>query len=217
MDHSTKQYRELWIFIPPWVSEGNYEIQFRAMAINNSYSFGSSFESSRGQSEANTTRPNSAPYMAYDTIGVEVSGRIAGLRVTDISDPIWRDHFFTDTGLHSGLIYSVGSNFLDGKSRSNGIYNRFPIGPGHHPQFKNLGTAKGYIFQFDLVTIGQMYGDDDKVRIKPTFYFVNKDGEYYKGSGAFGTVNERQAIDLYYHSGGEYLLRLEMKAGTSQT
>lgn len=204
LPNGTDQYG---FFIPPWVDEGNYELEFRAIAINSPDSYGQSLNKSYGESEANTIRPNGSKHMAYDTINVEISGRVAGFRITDISDPIWREEFFNE-GVHTGLLYPVGSTYIDGSPRGNDAYTRLPLGTGHHPKYKNLTLLPGYVFQFDLVTIGNMFGDDDRVQIKLRFYFVNEKGQYYKGSGAFGTVNERQAIDIYYHANGDYFIKV---------
>ena len=59
---------------------------------------------------------------------------------------------------------------------------------GSHPSHKNYGALKtGYGFKFELNTVGNYFGNDDSIRIKPSFWYVNKDG------------TGRTEVDIYYN------------------
>lgn len=183
-------------FLPVWVPEGQYTVDFRAFAINalNGGDYGGS------EHHANVTIPNgqyyvppagnqSAAHVAIDNIKVDVVGRLYDFRVTDITDYNWQSVFRTSDGVTpNGAAYWVGLNGIDGAPRGNSSLYTLPVRHGSHPEgYSNVAVKTGYSFRFDLKTKGNMFANNDAIRIKPTFYFVNKDG------------TGRQEIDLYYH------------------
>nr|WP_285842604.1 DUF5704 domain-containing protein [Ureibacillus chungkukjangi] len=188
-------------FMPVWVPEGEYTVEFRSLAINalSSGDFGGS------EPEANVTIPNgnveghqSAAHVATDTIKVDVIGRLYDFHVTDITDYNWQSVFRESDGVTpTGNSYWVGLKGIDGDPRGNTSLFTLPIRQGSHSEgYKNVATKTGYTFKFDLKTKGDMFSSTDGIRIKPTFYFVNKDG------------SNRQEVDLYYHNDEDYFVKI---------
>lgn len=169
-------------YLPTWVNEGKHIVNFRSAAINSAANNGSS----KTESLANTELEN---YVATDTANVEVSGRIYGFNLYDISDyPIWQDVFRIPNSLSlTGFKYTVGDKDQNGSSNGNNAKYTLALVNGVHPKNSNIGALKtGYVTRFNLKTIGNMFGDNDYVRIIPTFYYVDSTGK------------NRQEVDLYY-------------------
>ena len=179
--HLPENVIDLNIKVPTWVDEGNYNVECRAIAIN------SPGNDNLRQELSNISYAN---YIAIKSIPVRVIGRVYGFKITDISDyPDWAEVFRTSTNStkHSGNYYWVGDLDENGQTRGNADKFTLPILNGSHSTKKNLGVLKtGYKFKFELTTIGNYFNDLDLVRIKPRFYYVNKDG-----SG-------RREVDLWY-------------------
>jgi hypothetical protein len=177
-------------YLPVWMDEGNYQVEFRNIAENAPMTFNE-------QQDANT---NLAHHVASDTVPVEVIGRLYDFHVTDISDYNWENVFRNQLGSSepTGVSYWTGLNHIDGDPRGNLAPFILPIRPGSHPVqgFRNVAVKTGYHIKFDLKTKGNMFGKQDGVRITPSFYFVSKDG------------SSRQEVDLYYHRGQERLIRI---------
>ncbi|PIH59906.1 hypothetical protein CS562_08205 [Paenibacillus sp. LK1] len=177
-------------YLPVWVDEGHYRIEFRNIAENAPSTF-------TEQQDANT---NLTHHVAADTVPVEVIGRLYDFHVTDIADYNWENVFRKQLGSSEplGVSYWTGLNSIDGDPRGNLAPFVLPVRPGSHPVqgFSNIAVKTGYHIKFDLKTKGNMFGKQDGVRITPTFYFVSKDG------------SSRQEVDLYYHRGQERLIRI---------
>ncbi|WP_339850593.1 DUF5704 domain-containing protein [Paenibacillus sp. FSL W7-1088] len=177
-------------YLPVWVDEGHYRIEFRNIAENAPSTF-------TEQQDANT---NLTHHVAADTVPVEVIGRLYDFHVTDIADYNWENVFRRQLGSSepTGVSYWTGLNSIDGDPRGNLAPFVLPVRPGSHPVqgFSNIAVKTGYHIKFDLKTKGNMFGKQDGVRITPTFYFVSKDG------------SSRQEVDLYYHRGQERLIRI---------
>ncbi|MCY9540485.1 DUF5704 domain-containing protein [Paenibacillus alvei] len=190
IDIPVSQLQETFI-MPVWIDEGNYTVLFRSFTENAPSDFST-------QPAANT---NWQHHVAINTIDVNVIGRLYDFRITDISDFDWETVFRKHKGSreHSGNVYWVGDRDIDGNlvgnrnlegnRVSNATPLQLPIRPGSHPNpgYRNVTVKTGYPFKFDFKTSGNMFGANDKVRIVPSFFFVNKDG-----SG-------RIPVDLYYH------------------
>lgn len=201
IDVPVNQLQETFI-MPVWIDEGNYTVHFRAISENAPTDF-------TYQTAANTQWQH---HVAVNSINVNVIGRLYDFRITDISDFDWETVFRTSKGSkeHSKNVYWIGDKDIDGNTVgnrdmqgnkvSNAIPLQLPIKPGSHPNpgYKNVTVKTGYPFKFDFKTIGNMFGANDKVRIVPSFYFVNKDG-----SG-------RIPVDLYYHdhSRNKYFIKI---------
>ncbi len=169
------------VTVPTWVDENNYEVECRAITIN------SPGNANLKQDLANISYAN---YIAEKKIPVRVIGRIYGFKLTDINDyPDWAGVFRTDTNSskHSDNYYWVGGIDQDGQVRGNKEQFTLPVLNGSHTTKTNLGVIKkGYKIKYDLTTIGNYFNDKDCVRIKPTFYYVKKDG------------TGKQEVDLWY-------------------
>lgn len=186
-------------YVPLWVQEGVYTADFRSIAVN-------------GDDKLDSTeyRRNSElrHYVATNTVNFEISGRIYGLKLYDISDyPKWKNVFRKENTMlfkyfegavdgtkqamynkDYGYYYAVGTKDQYGKDT--GRYSKFtvPLVNGDHPQYKNLGVLKtGYAVRFLLDTVGEMYGGLSQIKIMPTFYYVDSDGR------------NRRRVDLYYN------------------
>jgi len=169
-------------YLPTWVNEGKYTVHFRSIAINSAANNGGS----KTETLANTELEN---YVAADTANVEVSGRIYGFNLYDISDyPMWEEIFrIPDSLSFTGFKYTVGDKDQNGNSNGNNVKYTLPLVNGGHPQHTNIGTIKaGYVTRFSLRTVGNMYGDNDFIRIKPVFYYIDRNGD------------NRQEADIYY-------------------
>lgn len=169
-------------YLPTWVNEGKYTIQFRSTAINAYANSGTG----RTETLANLKLSN---YVATDTVNVEVSGRIYGLYLYDISDyPVWKDIFRkTDSLALTGFKYKVGIKDQNGESNGQNSNHTLTLVNGSHPKYKNIGVLKtGYVSRFSLHTVGNMYSENDYIKIKPTFYYVDSKGK------------NRQEVDIYY-------------------
>lgn len=185
-------------YVPMWVQEGVYSVQFRTIAVN-------------GEDKLNNTETtrntNINNYVATATKTFQISGRMYGLTLYDISDEgRWRDIFRVKDsmmfkyfeGAEDGtkrttyhddyaFYYKVGTKNQYGHEA--GRYNRFsfPLLNGSHPKYKNVGVINtGYAFRFMLDTTGEMYGSGCKIRITPSFYHVDEKGK------------NRQRVDIYY-------------------
>lgn len=174
------EYDNMNFYTPIWVDEGNYDVEFRAIAINAPYD--TSYEHN-----ANLDLRN---YVAYEKIPVQVIGRLYDFKITDIEDyPTWQDVFRvgTDTLKHTGNYYWIGTKDQNGKTKGNSSEFTVPIINGSHPSKDNIGVLPtGYKFKFELVTIGNLFNPYDCINITPTFYYVDKNGQ------------NRQQVDLYY-------------------
>jgi hypothetical protein len=185
-------------YLPVWVPEGEYTIKYRSVAIN-------APENSGEEHHANLNLDFHVPdevmdnHIAYDTIEVDVVGRLYDFRVTDILDYNWETVFRTTSGMinHTGNYYWVGDKGIDGDLRGNIEPFVLPIRQGSHPDgYKNVAVKTGYQFKFDLKTKGNMWRKDDAIRITPSFYFVDKEG------------NNRRKVDVYYHNDANYFVRI---------
>ncbi len=173
---------ETFFYLPIWVKEGNYTIQCRTFSISAKSNGCESME----EEFANLNLEN---YVAVSEIPVEVSGRLYGFQITDISDyPLWYPVFRKKDSLKpSGIRYFVGNKNENGIHRSDLIPLTIPLIKGSHPLNAEAGiTPLGYTFRFQISTVGEMYDSEDFIQLTPSFYYVSKDG---KG---------RQEVDLYY-------------------
>lgn len=93
--------------------------------------------------------------------------KLRDFQITDVRDPKWNDVFWNGnepTGVH----FKADKLPLDNKS---------------NPKYKNADMKKGYAFFFDL-TSEYMYREEDKITIRPTFYYING--------------NKKFEVDMYY-------------------
>lgn len=59
-----------------------------------------------------------------------------------------------------------------------------------------VALQTGYAIKYEVMTKGNMFGSGDGIRITPTFYFVDRNGQ------------KRQEVDLYYHSDNKKFIRI---------
>ncbi len=176
-------------YLPVWVDEGQYTVEFRTLSINCDANSGIN----KTEDLANTDYEN---YVAADSVDVEVSGRVYNFNLYDVSDyPIWQSVFRNTNSLtFNGTNYTVGikdrneKTALDWtKTKERSSKYTLPLMNGSHPTYSEIGAIKtGYYTRFSVDTIGDYDGIDDYIRITPKFYFVNEKGHC------------RQEVDLYY-------------------
>lgn len=211
---STDQYIEknTWIvlgrssvtfYLPMWVQEGTYTASCRSIAVNADPDKIDLLTEERANTSLYT-------YVATNTFGLEVSGRLYGLTVYDMTDyPTWKEIFRVKHSLQLKINnrskyqdgttkskysknysydYTVGTNDQYGDATGRYTKYTFPLVNGNHPYYKNIGVLKtGYAVRFKLNTIGTMYGSGCSVKLKPTFYYVDENGK------------NRVKVDIYYH------------------
>jgi hypothetical protein len=196
--------QEVTFFLPVWVTEGQYTVEFSAYAINalSGGDFGGA------EKEANITIPNmqvnvspanfnSAAHTAFDSIQVDVVGRMYDFKVTNIDDYNWKNVFRNANMTLTNNSYYVGLTNIDKNVRGNQDPYVLPVTHASNPNgIKNLAVKTGYNFNFDLKTSGNMADVNDAIRIKPSFYFVSKDGR------------TRFEIDVYYHSNDKKFIKI---------
>ncbi len=180
------------VYIPVWVDEGNYTVRFKAVVINAEDDLINDPAASGNQQNLANKDPNN--YVAYRDSKVRVVGQVYNFRITDVHDyPLWESVFRAKEGsfIHRGKAFTVGgySSAYDSHILTGGRSATYdlPIMEGSNPAQKDHGALKtGYGFKFELNTIGEYFGDDDYIRIKPSFFYVNKDG------------TGRTPVDIYY-------------------
>lgn len=190
---------ETTFYLPTWVPEGNYEIQLEAPAINCDANNGYD----KTEYLANYIIDD---YVAIDSIFVNVSGRIYGLTMYDITDyPTWKDVFRSKDSLTlTGTNYTVGINDQNGLATGRLAKYTFPLVNGSHPTYETVGAVKlGYCTRFNFTTIGDLY-KEDKVKIVPKFYYVDAKGQ------------NRQEVDLYYTETFEGKRNYMVKVGSDK-
>ena len=169
-------------YLPTWVTEGIYTIQYRCLSLNGVFHQGELHT----EEYANFSEQN---YTATDAITVQVVGRLYGFAIKDISDyPLWQSIFRKENSLEpSGNFYSVGVKDCNGKRTAQKELYTLPLFEKSYPQKELAGIMKsGYFIRFTVDTIGTMYGTDDYIRIKPKFYYMERDGSM------------RREVDVYY-------------------
>ncbi len=190
-------------YLPVWVDEGKYTVHFKSTSINASANGGLN----KTESIMNSNIPN---YVATDSVSVEVSGRIFGLNIYDLTDyPIWENVFRKEKSMtHTGFSYQVGTKNHNGISQSINPKYTLTLVNGSHPTLKNQGVLKtGYAIRFSLKTMGNLTGNNDYINIKPKFYYVDENGK------------NRQEVDIYYSEtfGGKKQLLVKMGSDKDKT
>ncbi|WHX47543.1 DUF5704 domain-containing protein [Paenibacillus woosongensis] len=183
-----KSQESFSFFLPVWVDEGFYDVEFRTIAHN----------APAGATHQRNANLDLTHHIAYDTVAVDVVGRVYDFRVTDIADYNWETVFRTAKGssLPTGNVYWAGLGGIDGAPRGISSIYTLPIRPGSHPAYKNVAIKTGYHFKFDLKTKGNMFGIKDEIKITPSFYFISaEDGS-------------RTPVELYYHKSGKSYVKV---------
>ncbi len=172
---------DVTFYLPGWVQEGNYTVNYRTIALNGSPA---------GRTER-LVNLDATHTVATDSSPVRVIGRLYGFKITDVENyPLWENVFRTGTGSlnPSGKYFSIGTRTSNNLISTQPAGFTLPILNGSHPTVANQGAlALGYTFKYELETVGNYSADQDCIRILPTFEFVKSDGS-------------RQPVDLYYNA-----------------
>lgn len=168
------------VFVPTWVNEGDYTIEYRTIALNGG-------ENASTEKFANISLEH---YVATDTSPVKVIGRLYGFKIADIEDyPLWENVFRTGekTYNHSDIYYTVGLKNKDGYVQGTNETYTLPLLSGSHPTVNNEGAIPlGYTFKFECETVGNYFSEKDCIEILPTFYYLSRDGQI------------KQEVDVWY-------------------
>ena len=189
---------ETTFFLPVWVDEGDYQVYFRNIAEN-------APDDLPYQYDANLDLYN---HVAADEVAVEVIGRLYDFHITDVADYNWERVFRVAEGSHqpTGVSYWIGDKNIDGDRRGNSSPYTLSIYPGSHPLqgYKNAVIKTGYHFKFDLKTKGNMFGQQDGIRITPQFRYVSKTGKDYGD------------VDVYYRTDDHPFVKIGSKQDVVQ-
>ncbi|NFI52336.1 hypothetical protein FDA52_05035 [Clostridium botulinum] len=116
----------------------------------------------------------------YESFGpYEDPIKLCDFQITDIRDPRWKDVFWEDD------YYTKYKNFSY-KAKD------LPIDESTHPTLRNALPKKGYAFYFDI-TSEYLYREEDRIEIRPTFYYINGD--------------KRTRVDAYYNDNNNPLIK----------
>ena len=187
-------------FLPPWVLEGAYTVQFRSIAINCDAN-GKELEQEK------LANYDLQHYVSTDSVNVEVSGRLYNFQIYDITDyPLWQSTFRLPNSLAlTGNTYKVGTYDQNGSPLTHSSKMTLPLLSGSHPTIPCAGVINtGYTFRFSLQTVGTMFRGKDSISITPKFYYLSKDGQ---------VVEE---VDLYYDETIHGVLYHLIKVGSKQ-
>ncbi|WP_242866843.1 DUF5704 domain-containing protein, partial [Abyssisolibacter fermentans] len=139
---------EVNIYIPIWVDEKNYEVEFREVSKNVNI----------GDKTLPLFNEEINSYVATNKIPVRVIGRLYGMKITDVVNyPLWEEVFRVGekTSKHTGNYYWAGLNNHNGESVRSDKRQTLPLLEGSHPKYINRGAMKpGYKFRFELESIG---------------------------------------------------------------
>uniref|UniRef100_UPI001FA7C3B4 DUF5704 domain-containing protein n=1 Tax=Abyssisolibacter fermentans TaxID=1766203 RepID=UPI001FA7C3B4 len=140
------------IYIPIWVDEGDYEVEFREVSKNVNI----------GDKTLPLFNEEINSYVATKDIPVRVIGRLYGMKITDVVNyPLWEEVFRVGekTSKHTGNYYWAGLNNHNGETVRNDKRQTLPLLEGSHPKYINRGAMKpGYKFRFELESIGNYFG-----------------------------------------------------------
>lgn len=187
-------------YLPSWVKEGYHKVEFRSIAVNTKNNF------QVNQVEENSNK-NLEHYVATKTISVQVSGRVFGFAVYDISDyPLWESVFRkSNTTKLTGIKYRVGTKTRNGEPHHLSDKLVLPLLPGSHPTKSCQGAIPlGYVTRFSMYTIGNMTGKKDSIRIKPRFYYMTRDGKI------------EEEVDLWYNETFQGKYHTLVKVGSQE-
>ena len=166
-------------YLPTWVPEGDYEVEFYSVAINAQNPDDRLYWEDR----ANLDRSN---VVAYRMVPVHISGRLYGMQIYDVSDyPLWREVFRLRGGTKwNGFSFYAG--YADSFGTAVNRENVLPLMKGSHPYDKNAGVIPaGYYIRYRITTIGNLTSPDDYIHIEPEFYYCSKDGSIRKEADVY--------------------------------
>ena len=228
-DWITANTDETTFYVPSWAQEGVYGvggdkapwnasskmIQYRVEAINSS---GESDD--RSQDTANTDFPDK--YVATYNIPVEVSGIVYGFQSVGINDEIT----FSGTGKSTmdaypfarykqekkvGALNRLGETSLrytlNSALTNNWLFaNTLPFTSGKNNYCSTMGyLTRGHQIAFTLETIANLWSDQDKIEIVPTYRYMDKDGK----------ITDK--ISLYYSKDGHSFVKYGSAEDKSMT
>ena len=94
--------------------------------------------------------------------------KLRDFEISDIRDPKWKNVFYDKDNNPTGIKFKA---------------DKLPLDDVSNPVYKNADLKKGYAFYFDL-TSEYMYREEDKITLKPIFYYDNG--------------KDRYELDMYY-------------------
>ena len=163
-------------YLPMWVKEGIYNVEFRSIAVNGENKLQYT-EVGRNQNRSN--------YVATNTVKVQVSGRIYGLTLYDVSDyPMWERAFRMPNSSRLKINYP-GPNSVNYPGTNYYKNLGFPTaftGYLDGTLLNNNKYSSNYHYYYTVGTKDQ-YGNDTQRNSKYTFPMVNGSHPQYINQG----------------------------------
>lgn len=166
---SLKKSRATFL-LPVDAEEKDETISIRSVAINHDKTY-------EAEKYANLNRENT---IAEAELTVGVIGRMYGFKITNVIDyPRWQSVFWNVAqGKRTDVSYYAGLRDENGEllRKKDSIYV-VPMLRGSHPYNSNAGpVGLGYRVEFSFRTIGHRSDAKMGITLKPTYYYVEKDG-----------------------------------------
>lgn len=175
-------------YVPHWVKEGYHSVKCRTIAVNRE-GYGNDDEK-----KANIQLEN---YVSYDSVKVQISGRLFAFRVYDVTDyPMWQRVFRNKDWTMTGKQYLPGY-FDRNKNRVRDNNSKFvlPIMECSNPYGLNT-VPLGYSVRYKVNSMGNYEDKNSTVRVTVDWWYVPK-APY----GKVQTVPPRPVpVDVYYDS-----------------
>ena len=201
---------QVTFYLPTWATEGIYgsdsatdqarydynslPVQVKCYANNYVKDFGQIGE----EYEANQTLIDGTTYNYVATYDypVQISGVIYDMTALSVNDEqffggierrtgVWQ-FFRNDQDKKLGFSNRFGTNatryFYTGDVNTSWEYvNTLPFTTGKNNVFSDMGyLIKGNTFSFDLRTIGNLNGENDTIVVKPTYRYIDENGNVYE-------------------------------------
>ncbi|MCH5273798.1 MAG: leucine-rich repeat protein [Lachnospiraceae bacterium] len=164
-------------YIPIWVTEGEYKIEMRSVAVN------AKGDEEKAEAGRNTQKEN---YTATAEQSVYITGCLYDFTVYDI-----RGNAAWEEVREQELYYPVDT---------------LPLRAGLHPYYKNVGgLPAGGSFSFRVKSIGNFYGEDAILTIVPELVLITKEGR--KAVDVYYEKETAQGVFLKKWDGREHALK----------
>ncbi|MDF2820898.1 MAG: hypothetical protein K0R15_1339 [Clostridiales bacterium] len=169
--YSIGKQKDITIYIPEWSTLGEQTIELKTKANNSN--------GNNSETHANLNLHNS---IATSIIHAFLEPKLYDFTVSYIDDIFWTSHFTNGIYKKIDLTKVFASKIL-------------PIMPHKNSnlKFDMYSVKRGYNFYFDLKTNGEYKGEAASIQIKPSFYYVDRNGK------------NRREVDIYYFTKGKLI------------
>jgi hypothetical protein len=169
--YSIGKQKDLTIYIPEWSTLGEQTIELKTKANNSN--------GNNSETNANLNLHNS---IATSIIRTYLEPKLYDFTVSYIDDIFWSNHFTNGIYKKIDLSKVITSKIL-------------PVMPQKNSdiKFNMFSVKRGYNFYFDLKTNGEYKGEATSIQVKPSFYYVDRNGK------------NRREVDIYYFTKGKLI------------